>query len=672
MDIISYILSRNYTNVSLEGMGAIKGKNCTIKAIQPVEGGNEVIFSWTTDSGTEQTSTLTVLNGEKGDTGEKGLDGLDGKSIVNIEILDDNSLSITLSDNTIINAGTVKTVSGFSPAITENPDNTDEIYKLDVTNESGTFTTPNLKGNASIDDNNISESSTWSSSKISEYNSVWKGTKAEYELIKDTLKEGTFVYITDDDNDGDILDLSEYCTKTEVGEYIDDLQSQINLKCGKQVANEKFTVNNKEITAGKGAEIFNDYDENIATGGYSSCFGKKNTVTGAQSFAFGNQNTVSGGQSGTYGVLNEASNTTSFAGGFGCKATQYGAVSMGSYATSSGQSSASFNSGQATGAYSFATNNKANASGVNATAHGFFTNASGENSFVSGTGKATNGTEDTTIGAIGKASTAIGNQTTAKGENAVSIGSNTNAARNNSFAGGVDSVTQGLNSFSFGSHCQANADNSFALGEEAVVPNSAFTSVAIGDHVTAPGSARSGTTAFGCYNNVSHAISNGIGFVYGNGNAQKSSNAFGITYDGRIYIGYSDIFFDGTYNTLKNKPNSYFLTNTTTDIQITASTKLNNCLTTGTYTMFSTVDVSNITDIPSGLNEPFKMTVETVVRSDNSNNLIQRILTKSGVEYYRYISKEADSDRTYGEWKRVITSDEYQNLLDRVTALENA
>ena len=35
---------------------------------------------------------------------------------------------------------------GFSPTITENPDNTNEIYKLDVTNENGTFTTPNLKG----------------------------------------------------------------------------------------------------------------------------------------------------------------------------------------------------------------------------------------------------------------------------------------------------------------------------------------------------------------------------------------------------------------------------------------------------------------------------------------------------------------------------------------------
>lgn len=35
---------------------------------------------------------------------------------------------------------------GFSPKITENADNTDEVYKLDIETKDGTFTTPNLKG----------------------------------------------------------------------------------------------------------------------------------------------------------------------------------------------------------------------------------------------------------------------------------------------------------------------------------------------------------------------------------------------------------------------------------------------------------------------------------------------------------------------------------------------
>ena len=49
------------------------------------------------------------LKGQKGDTGEKGADG-------------------------------------FTPTITENADNTDDSYKLDITNSNGTITTPNLKG----------------------------------------------------------------------------------------------------------------------------------------------------------------------------------------------------------------------------------------------------------------------------------------------------------------------------------------------------------------------------------------------------------------------------------------------------------------------------------------------------------------------------------------------
>ena len=49
------------------------------------------------------------LKGQKGDTGEKGADG-------------------------------------FTPTITENADNTDDSYKLDIANSNGTITTPNLKG----------------------------------------------------------------------------------------------------------------------------------------------------------------------------------------------------------------------------------------------------------------------------------------------------------------------------------------------------------------------------------------------------------------------------------------------------------------------------------------------------------------------------------------------
>lgn len=73
----------------------------------------------------------------------------DGVSITDVDVDTNNHLICTMSDGTAIDAGEIPTIKGdqgFSPTITENPDNTNEIYKLDVTNEDGTFTTPNLKG----------------------------------------------------------------------------------------------------------------------------------------------------------------------------------------------------------------------------------------------------------------------------------------------------------------------------------------------------------------------------------------------------------------------------------------------------------------------------------------------------------------------------------------------
>lgn len=42
--------------------------------------------------------------------------------------------------------GAVKGQDGFSPIITENENNTDEVYKLDIIDAYKTFTTPNLRG----------------------------------------------------------------------------------------------------------------------------------------------------------------------------------------------------------------------------------------------------------------------------------------------------------------------------------------------------------------------------------------------------------------------------------------------------------------------------------------------------------------------------------------------
>ena len=65
MDIETLALARAYTKQSLNGVGAIKGKPCTIKKIEEdtEKNANIVTFAWTDNTGVERTSTMKVKNG---------------------------------------------------------------------------------------------------------------------------------------------------------------------------------------------------------------------------------------------------------------------------------------------------------------------------------------------------------------------------------------------------------------------------------------------------------------------------------------------------------------------------------------------------------------------------------------------------------------------------------
>ncbi len=75
----------------------------------------------------------------------------DGVSVTDIDVNANNQIVFTMSDGTEFISGKIPTVkgdkgdAGFSPTITENADNTDKIYKLDIETVDGKFTTPNLK-----------------------------------------------------------------------------------------------------------------------------------------------------------------------------------------------------------------------------------------------------------------------------------------------------------------------------------------------------------------------------------------------------------------------------------------------------------------------------------------------------------------------------------------------
>lgn len=136
ISVQTLVLARKYTKDSILGLGALEGAPCTIKSITKANGINTVTFEWTgEDRVTKNTSEMLVA---------------DGSTITKVEVNENNELIVTLSDNSTQNAGVIKTVKGdkgdpgFSPTIVENAGNTDTVYKLDITTEEGSFTTPNL------------------------------------------------------------------------------------------------------------------------------------------------------------------------------------------------------------------------------------------------------------------------------------------------------------------------------------------------------------------------------------------------------------------------------------------------------------------------------------------------------------------------------------------------
>ena len=84
MDIASYILSKRYVDETLAGVGALKGAPCQIQSIEPIEGGNNITFSWKTEEGDIRTSTIFVKD---------GIDGAPGKSGVGIVRIEQTQIS---------------------------------------------------------------------------------------------------------------------------------------------------------------------------------------------------------------------------------------------------------------------------------------------------------------------------------------------------------------------------------------------------------------------------------------------------------------------------------------------------------------------------------------------------------------------------------------------------
>lgn len=126
IDTKTLAAAKKYTDKTVLGGGAIKGKNCTIDSITPITGGNRVTFKWTLDDGTPQTGQMDVLDGQDGAQGSQGPQGAqgpagaDGLGIASVDIDVNNHLIITYDDGTTHDAGEIPGGGGTGEVISVN------------------------------------------------------------------------------------------------------------------------------------------------------------------------------------------------------------------------------------------------------------------------------------------------------------------------------------------------------------------------------------------------------------------------------------------------------------------------------------------------------------------------------------------------------------------------
>ena len=92
-----YAILKKYTDDSVAGGGAIKGKNCVITNITAITGGNRITFQWTLDNGTVQTDTLDVMNGTNGTNGTNGV-GIASITYKGKDVDNSNIYTVTYTD----------------------------------------------------------------------------------------------------------------------------------------------------------------------------------------------------------------------------------------------------------------------------------------------------------------------------------------------------------------------------------------------------------------------------------------------------------------------------------------------------------------------------------------------------------------------------------------------
>ena len=238
---------------------------------------------------------------------------------------------------------------------------------------------------------------------------------------------------------------------TNIVNAIDETKADKTDLVGKNVTGEVFELHDNTntslgttVTAASGAEIFNDYAENIASGTMSHAEGKSTVATGAGSHAEGS--------------LTIASGTCSHAEGAQT-------ISSGSYSHAEGlMTTASGDHSHAEGQFSIASNQMSHAEGYSTEASGNFSHAEGRETTASANGAHAEGIYTIASAyyshAEGEGSVASGETAHAEGAYTTASGSFSHAEGINTIASGVESHAEGEQTIAYGngSHSEGNGE----------------------------------------------------------------------------------------------------------------------------------------------------------------------------------------------------------------------
>ena len=215
-----------------------------------------------------------------------------------------------------------------------------------------------------------------------------------------------------------------------------------------------------------GGEVFNDYDNNTASGNNSHAEGQQTEAVGSNSHAEGQQTEAVGVNSHVEGQETAAVGVNSHAEGFKTHANKNNSHAEGRITVADGGSShAEGGETQASGDYSHAEGAKTVASGSYSHTEGYNTKAKNSNSHAEG-----QQTE-----AVGSSSHAEGAQTAAVGNNSHAEGLLTNASGVNSHAEGQQTEAVGVNSHAEGQGTVTSEVGGHVAGKyNAVVANGLF------------------------------------------------------------------------------------------------------------------------------------------------------------------------------------------------------